>query len=286
MTGYSINIFGRKIIQAAEDNEYALGTDEQEIQRLQSQHQVWENAARALWMKAGFCEGQTLLDLGCGPGFATMQLAEIVGSKGRVHAVDVSQRFIAYLQEEIQRNNITTISAFVSDASKIDLESATLDGAYARWVLCFVDDPGKIVKEISRLLRPGGVFAIKDYFNYTATALAPHSSINRKITQAVADFISCKGGDATVGRKLPKLLNEAGFTIQSLDTVCHLARPGEEKWNWMQTFFFQFLPKVIDEGLITQSDYEEFKSEWLVYAQKPEAFYSTPNMIEIVATKN
>ena len=61
----------------AESKAYILGTDSEELFRLGVQHQVWAEEAQKGWRLANFSAGQTLLDLGCGPGYCTKELAFI-----------------------------------------------------------------------------------------------------------------------------------------------------------------------------------------------------------------
>lgn len=80
-----------------DEREYVLGTNDEELTRLGFQHRVWGEHAFALWNRAGFAPGQTILDAGCGPGFATLDLARLVGPRGRIIAVDHSARFLDHL---------------------------------------------------------------------------------------------------------------------------------------------------------------------------------------------
>jgi len=77
--------------------DYVLGTGDEEIARLGVQHRVWRARAIDAWRRAGIAAGQTVVDVGCGPGYASLDLAELVGSSGRVIAIDRSQRFLAAL---------------------------------------------------------------------------------------------------------------------------------------------------------------------------------------------
>lgn len=73
------------------EKEYILGTTEKaELHRRGIQHQVWASETCAGWKLAGFGNGQTILDLGCGRGFCTRDLAYIVGEEGKVIGVDKS----------------------------------------------------------------------------------------------------------------------------------------------------------------------------------------------------
>ena len=74
----------------SENNAYILGTDAQELHRLGIQHQVWASQAHKGWKLANFRAGQTLLDLGSGPGFCSKELAYLTGKSGKVIAVDTT----------------------------------------------------------------------------------------------------------------------------------------------------------------------------------------------------
>ncbi len=93
----------------SETNAYILGTDHQEFHRLGVQHQVWASEAQRGWSLANFNEGQTLLDLGSGPGFCAKELAYITGTSGKVIAVDKSPAFIEHVKSEVLHKPITSL---------------------------------------------------------------------------------------------------------------------------------------------------------------------------------
>ena len=73
------------------DREYVLGTYDEEIERLGLQHRVWRAHMTDCWKRAGLSVGQKVLDVGAGPGYATLDLAQIVGPLGRVAALELSR---------------------------------------------------------------------------------------------------------------------------------------------------------------------------------------------------
>src|SRR5688572_10276714 len=85
-----------------EDGEYLLGVGDDELARLEFQHLVWGALASRAWERAGFAPGHTILDVGCGPGHATLDLARLVTRAGRVHGVEISERFVAHLRREAE----------------------------------------------------------------------------------------------------------------------------------------------------------------------------------------
>ena len=122
-----------------EANEYILGTEQAELHRLGLQHQVWASEAQYGWNKAKFTAGQTILDLGCGPGFCTKELAYIVGQTGKVIGIDKSENYIQFLSDTKNLHGLN-IDAIHSDFDDMKLAPNSLDGMYCRWALAWVSN--------------------------------------------------------------------------------------------------------------------------------------------------
>jgi ubiquinone/menaquinone biosynthesis C-methylase UbiE len=104
--------------------------------------------------------GQTVLDLGCGPGFFTLAMAGMVGERGRVIAVDVQPQMLAYVRARAQRQGLAErVTLHQVDSAGLGLETP-LDFALAFYMLHEVPDRRRLIGEISRLLKPGGRFLL------------------------------------------------------------------------------------------------------------------------------
>lgn len=77
----------------ADERSYYLGTHDAEIRRLGLQHRVWRPHVLDAWRRAGISPGASVVDAGAGPGYASLDLAEIVEENGRVIALERSERF-------------------------------------------------------------------------------------------------------------------------------------------------------------------------------------------------
>ena len=92
------------------EDEYVLRPmDQREVVRLQLQHEVWAAETRMVLQHAGFKVGDRLLDLGSGPGCLTLDLADIVGSRGSVLAIDSSRHFVQHLHQEAKARDLPWI---------------------------------------------------------------------------------------------------------------------------------------------------------------------------------
>jgi len=269
--------------------EYVLGTNRDELVRLGLQHRLWADRAHAIWRRAGLGPGQACLDVGCGPGYASFDIAQMVGSQGRVLGVDESDPFVEHVNDQARARGLDNVEAFVGDVQKLgDLAAVrpgSFDAAYTRWVLCFVADPSAVVAGVADALKPGGRFAIQDYFNYRALTLAPKREVFTTVIEAVARAWNEAGGDIDVMGSMPRLLDEHGLDVVDLRVDQRLARPGESMWNWPSTFWPNFLPVLEERGLISGDTRRDFEQQWASAARDPHTFIVLPPVFEIVAVK-
>ncbi|CAN5635206.1 methyltransferase domain-containing protein [soil metagenome] len=268
-----------------EANEYVLGTHRVELLRLGFQHQVWAPHTSSLWQRAGFGPGKRLLDLGCGPGYASFDLAHLAGAAGEVLAVDMSQRFVDHLQEQAVCRGISNLRGEVQDVENLKVGADSLDGAFARWVLCFTSDPGSVVAGAARALRPGGRFAVMDYCHYRGLIVAPHSPEIDRVISATFLAVTRRGGNMDVGRDIPAMMRSCGLEVQSVQPIVRAARPGSALWKWPETFFLGYLTTLLEMELITEDEAAGFRRAWTTRSADPSAYLFTPPMVEVIGVK-
>lgn len=223
--------------------------------------------------------------MGCGPGFATIDLAQRVGPRGKIVAVDISRRFLVHLEERARACGLANIRTVQASLERLPIRESVFDGAYARWVLCYVQRPATVLTQVARRLKRGSVFVIQDYFQYESIFIAPQSEVFRRVFRAVHKSWRARGGDPDIGCRLPGLLHRAGFEVREIKPLVRLARPGSPLWDWPDTFFDIYLPSLVKTGFITTADEQRFRLEWRKRARNPDAFFTSPPMVEIIAVK-
>lgn len=269
--------------------EYVLGTDTDESVRLGLQHRLWSAAAHEIWETARLQPGMTVLDLGCGPGYATLDMAQIVGPSGRVIGLDESPTFLKQLHDQAKARRLDNVDRVLGDIQKLDealpKSDGSIDMAYARWVFCFVPHPEFVVRGLRRLLKPGGRLAVQDYFNYEAMTIAPKAPIFTKAIAAVGASWRARGGDPDIMGRLPAMLAAAGFKIEHLEVRQRIARPGSTLWSWPTTFFDNYIARLVETGFLTDADRREFNKVWKATAEDPNAFIVLPAVYDLVAVR-
>nr|MDO8133342.1 class I SAM-dependent methyltransferase [Candidatus Njordarchaeum guaymaensis] len=107
--------------------------------------------------------GMVLLEVGCGPGTFTIDVAKRIGPNGVVHAVDVEPRMIKRLEEKMRRQKVRNIARHVASAYELPLEDSSVDTAFMIAVSAEIPDPVRAFHEIRRVLRPGGILSISEF---------------------------------------------------------------------------------------------------------------------------
>jgi SAM-dependent methyltransferase len=265
------------------EKSYVLGTHDEEIARLGLQHRVWLPHASAAWRRAGFTTGQTLLDIGCGPGWAAMDLAELVGPTGRVIAIDRSRRFLETLKAAAAARRLESIQVHELDLDEDSLPVEHADGAWSRWVYAFVKRPREVLARVGGALRPGGTLALHEYIDYRAWRLSPRSDVFEEFVAQVMASWRDNGGEPDIALELPGWLQELGFEILELRAISEIARPRDYLWQWPRAFVETGVARLVDLGRISETRAADIRDAFARTEATPGALQVTPTVLEIVA---
>jgi SAM-dependent methyltransferase len=267
------------------EKDYVLGTHDEEIERLGLQHRVWRPRASDAWRRAGFSTGQTILDVGCGPGYASVDLAKIVGPAGRIVAVDRSRRFLDALESRCRQREIGNVEAHEMDLSEGAIPVANADGAWARWIFAFVPRPRGLLERVARTLKPGGVFVSHEYFEYATWRLMPRSPELEELVGAVMDTWHASGGEPDIGREIPVWLQELGFTLRELNPIIDVVTPSSFVWQWPKAFVEVGLARMVELARFTPERASEISDAFSARESDPHSLLVTPGVLEIIAVK-
>jgi ubiquinone/menaquinone biosynthesis C-methylase UbiE len=142
--------------------------------------------------------GQTALDLGCGPGYVAAQIARLVGTNGRVHALD---------EKRVEVQHLT--------GDRFPLPDASCDRALAKNVLEYVPSVEATLRELYRVLKPGGTLTAMDS-DWAFVLIEPLTPDEvRELFSAAAPAFR----EPYIGRKLRAAFRRAGFRDVQVDVV-------------------------------------------------------------------
>lgn len=265
------------------ERDYVLGTNDAEIERLGLQHRVWRARTLECWRRAGITEGSKVLDIGAGPGFATRDLAEIVGPAGKVVSFERSERFVAFGRSQL--SGYPHVEYVSADLVTDDLNVDGFDAAWCRWVMSFVSDPPTVISKVARALRPGGVFALHEYIDYRTWSAVPHKERLSQFVDLAMKSWRDAGGEPDIARTLPGALVSGGFEIMRAEPIVFAMRPSEYVWQWPTRFLTSGAPRLRELGYIDEAFEREVMAEHRELAEDPNAFMISPMVLEIIARR-
>jgi SAM-dependent methyltransferase len=157
-------------------------------------------------------------------------LAEIVGHRGRVFALEHSSRFLDALAAQADRLGLANIETLEQDAVEQGYGEAFADFAWCRWLLCFVADPQRVVGHIAAALKPGGVAVFHEYVDYGAWRLLPDDPDLDRFRDVVMQSWRDAGGDPEVAARLPDWLAGKGLEIVEARPITWAVRRRDFAW--------------------------------------------------------
>lgn len=267
------------------EREYVLGTHDDEIERLGMQHRVWRPKVTDAWHRAGFRVGQTLIDIGCGPGYAAIDLAEIVESSGKVLGVDQSRRFLDTLEFRRDQRGLAHLETLEANLDIDALPNLQADGAFCRWVLSFVSKPQEVLAKMAGALKPGGTFVAFEYYDYDAYNVEPSAPEFREFKEAVVKSWKAGGGEPDIGLKVPKWLREVGFEVMSIRVHHEMITKRDYLWQWPWVWEQVGLQRLVDLGYLTPDRSQAMAAFFESLQNDPNAMVFTPSVMELIAVK-
>jgi SAM-dependent methyltransferase len=265
--------------------EYVLGTHAAEVERLGLQHRLWRPRMLDAWRRAGIGPGQSVVDVGAGPGHATLDLAELVGPAGSVLAVERSARFLETLHARAAQRGLANVRTLEADVVLQDFGVAGLDAAWCRWVLCFVTDPARVLQHIYASLRPGGIAVFHEYVAYGTWRVLPPCPEHAHFVQQVMRSWRDEGGNPDVALELPAQLAAAGFTLVHAAPVMELISPADPMWDWPRAYQRTGPPRLVELGYMTSEEAVALDEAMRAVEQQPHARMLLPAVLEVIARR-
>lgn len=139
----------------------------------------------------GIRPGVRLADIGCGPGFHTLPAAGLVGPAGRVHALDVQEAMVAEVRQRAAAAGLDNVESLVCAEVRLPLPPASVDIALLANMLHECEDPVALLRDVRRILAPGGRAAVIEWRKEPMPLGPPLEE--RMTDAAVADALTAVG---------------------------------------------------------------------------------------------
>jgi ubiquinone/menaquinone biosynthesis C-methylase UbiE len=221
--------------------------------------------------------GMRLLDVGCGPGSITRGLAERL-APGQVVGLDLSRETLALARRDAEARGLTNLIYEEGSAYALRFPDGTFDVAYAHQVLQHLSEPGAALREMLRVLRPGGLIALRDVDWGTAAYWPADPWIDRFIEVHTKTWYR-NGGEPRMGRRLRALANAAGLVDLRITAAAWCYATRDETVEWGESYAERLLTspmgeRAIEYGYASRADVEAMAAAFRAWAVQPDALWS------------
>ncbi|MCX4746974.1 methyltransferase domain-containing protein [Kitasatospora sp. NBC_01287] len=222
--------------------------------------------------------GQVVLDIGCGPGTITADLAELVGPTGRVVAVDSSAQVLEQAAAHVAGRGLTNIEFAVGDIHRLTYPDGAFDVVHAHQVLQHVADPVAALRELRRVVAPGGVVAARDA-DYEAMTWYPERPELAAWLALYRRTARANGGEPDAGRRLLSWARAAGFTeVTASSSSWTYATPGERLWwgeSWAdRTESSGLAATALEHGFADAAELAAIAEAWRRWTVEPDGWFA------------
>lgn len=258
-------------------NHYIIRGGVEGRERLRHLSRVLWPSTRDLLARVGIRPGMRCLDVGCGGGDVSRELARIVGPTGSVVGTDIDETKLELARNEAENQGVNNVVLRQADVVPDD-EVAAFDLVYARLVLSHLPDPAGALARLHRSLRPGGVIVVEDleirgHFSHPACpALWRYVDLYTEAAER-------RGADANIGPRLPGLLLDGGFAPVDMHVVQPAGLEPEIKLLVPLTVE-NIVASVVAEGLATTAEMERIIAELEAFARDPRTVMAIPRIVQ------
>jgi SAM-dependent methyltransferase len=246
-------------------------------ERLRLLADVMGPSTRALLDDVGIRAGSRCLDVGCGAGDVTFELARDAGPAGRVVGVDLDPTQLAGARREAARQGLSNITFAERDVVEWEPEES-FDVVYARFLLTHLANPGGLLTALRRRIVPGGVIIIED-IDFRGHFAEPDCPALRRYVEFYTRSVQAHGADPHIGPRLPGLLREAAFEDIKLKLVQPAAFEGGIKLLPCVTLE-NIADAILGDGLVTEERLRETIEELYAFARDPHTVIGGPRVFQ------
>jgi ubiquinone/menaquinone biosynthesis C-methylase UbiE len=237
----------------------------------------WRTAQNsAAYLLPHLRSGQRLLDVGCGPGTLTVDLARIV-APGAVVGLDRVESVIAEASALASTGAVGNVSFRTADFRDAGLQRASFDVVHAHQVLQHLQDPVGALAVMAELAKPGAIVAARDS-DYSAFVWAPANRHLERWRGIYVEVTRRNEAEANAGRWLLQWARAAGLVDVSYgSSTWTFATPTDRNWwadLWAERCVSSsFAHQAVDYGIATAAELASVAGGWRAWAEDPDAVF-------------
>lgn len=239
---------------------------ENEIKRLKAQLDLFWEKELMFYRMFGLKDGMAIVECGSGPGFMMQKFIETF-PESHITTVEIDAYLVEIHKKNMQEHLSGRYKIIEQSIMETGFEDNTFDFAIARLVLEHLPDPLNAVREIYRILKPGGkaVFVDNDFELHLRTY--PDIPELKDLYNAYCNAMYAEGGNPNIGRQLPRILRNAGFSNIDLQIVsAHNEVVGDE--IFLKSEGSGISCRLVKDGYLSQEVLDKISVKWHSLLQK------------------
>lgn len=239
---------------------------------------TWRTAANsAAYLLAELPPHARVLDIGCGPGTITADLAALV-PEGHVTGLDSAPGVLEHARETAAGRGVGNVAFETGDVHALEYPDGAFDVVHAHQVLQHLPDPVRALREMKRVCKPGGLVAARDS-DYGGFRWYPDEPAIDRWLALYRTIARRNGGEPDAGRFLLAWAHAAGLDdVRPGASVWCFATPDDRAWwggLWADRMTDSAIARqAVGEGLATEQDLAEIARGWRRWATHPDAWYA------------
>jgi SAM-dependent methyltransferase len=246
-------------------------------ERLRILGRVMGPTTLSLFDRVGIGAGMSCLDVGCGGGDVTLDLAGLIGPAGRVVGWDIDETKLELARGEAAEMGFGNVEYRLADIRQSEATSE-FDVVYTRFLLTHLRDPAEAVAKLGQAARPGGVVIIED-IDYGGTFCRPFSAAFQRFSNIYLEASQLNGGDPNIGLRLPGFLIDAGFENIQTNVVQPAGIDGDVKLLFAVTME-SIADSVVADRIAERAEVERVIDGLYELANDKRSFVSHPRVVQ------
>jgi SAM-dependent methyltransferase len=256
---------------------YAIRGGVEGRERLRVLARTLHPSTSALFERLGVGAELRCLDVGCGGGDVTLELARRVGPHGQVIGVDIDETKLALARQEAAAQRLGNAEFRPLDI-RTEMLDESFDLVYARFLLTHLADPAQALAALYRALRPGGLLIVED-IDLRGIFVWPETTAFRRYLELFYAVMHRRGGDPDIGPRLPIMLADAGLERVDLHVVQPMATQGEAKLINPLTLE-NIADAILHDGLASRQEIDTLVHELYAFAADPRTLAGLVRVIQ------
>jgi ubiquinone/menaquinone biosynthesis C-methylase UbiE len=243
---------------------YAIHGDE-ECERLELQARLANIETHLRFLPVS--SSGRVLDVGCGSGSMSRLLAHTY-PRAAVIGVDLREQYLDFARSRARAEDIRNLEFQSADVFALPFADATFDLVWTKYLLQWLKDPKRALKELQRVTRPGGIVVSCDFAGFAIRYSPVTSEFDRLVRHVMTALVDCD-----IGLKVAPMMISLGFRdvrveIEADKIFTVIGRiDRERRWNWEKQF--QSARPHLIQVIGSEAGADEFVETFLRYYDDP-----------------